>query len=133
MEKFVFTSQLLQKICAFNESESGFFEKKLEDMVSGQFNEFTGEAVVNETFIRGSSNSSKSMVGIDASQLYSYYKCPATPAGLFTKWELVSESGKTNQHQKGRGIPKTWSCPFFRESDRSVNWKVSTRQSHKKN
>ena len=52
------------------ESDKDLLEKIREDMVGGPSIVFTRKAVVDETFIRKSSNLSKSIVGIDASQLY---------------------------------------------------------------
>ena len=56
----------------FTESDTGLFGKIRENMVGGYPIVFTRKAVVDETFIRKSSNLSKSNVGIDASQLYPY-------------------------------------------------------------
>ena len=62
-------------------------EKLREDMVGGPSIVFTRKAVVDETFIRKSSNLCKSYVGIDASQLYPYSMCEPVPTGLCTRWE----------------------------------------------
>ena len=53
---------------------------------------FTRKAVVDETFIRKSSNLCKSIVGVDASQLYSHSMCQPMPTGLYTRWEYDFES-----------------------------------------
>ena len=58
------------KFYPFTESEKDLPEKIREDMVGGPSFVFTRKAVVDETFIRKSSNLCKSIVGIDASQLY---------------------------------------------------------------
>ena len=58
------------KFYPFTESEKDLLEKIREDMVGGPSFVFTRKAVVDETFIRKSSNLCKSIVGIDASQLY---------------------------------------------------------------
>ena len=50
------------------------------------------EAVVDETFKRKSSNLCKSIVGIDASQLYPYSMCQPMPTGLYTRWEYDSKT-----------------------------------------
>ena len=52
------------------ESDKDLFEKIREDMFAGRSIVFTRKAVGDETFIRKSSNSCKSIVGIDASQFY---------------------------------------------------------------
>ena len=43
---------------------------------------FIRKAVVGETFIRNSGNICKSIVGIDASQLYPYSMCQPMPTRL---------------------------------------------------
>ena len=63
-----------------------------EDMVGGPSIVFTRKAVVDETFIRKSSNLCKSFAGIDASQLYPYSMCQPMPTGLYTRWEYDSET-----------------------------------------
>ena len=57
------------------ESDKDLCEKIREDMTGGPSIVFTRKAVVDETFIRDSSNICKSIVGIDASQLYPYSMC----------------------------------------------------------
>ena len=54
-------------------------------MVGGHSIVFTREAVLDETFIGKSSNLCKLIVGIDASQLYSYSMCQTMPTGLYTQ------------------------------------------------
>ena len=63
------------KFHPFTESDKDLLEKIREDMVGGPYIVFTLKAVVEETLIRKSSNSCKSIVGIDASQLYPYSMC----------------------------------------------------------
>ena len=67
-------------------------EKIREDMVGGPSIVFTRKAVVDETFIRKSSNLCKSVVGIDASQPYAYSMCQPMPTGLYTRWQYDSET-----------------------------------------
>ena len=57
------------KFYPFTESDKVLLEKIREDMVGGPSIVFTRKAVVDETFIRKSSNLCKSIVGIAASQL----------------------------------------------------------------
>ena len=57
------------KFYPFTESDKNLLEKILEDMVGGPSIVFNRKAVVDETFIRKSSNLCKSIVGIDASQV----------------------------------------------------------------
>ena len=69
----------------FTESDKDFLEKIREDMVGGPSIAFTRKTVVDETFIRKSSNLFKSIVGIEASQLYPYSMCQPMPTGLYTR------------------------------------------------
>ena len=55
---------------------------------------FTRKAVVDETFIRKSTNLCKSIVGIDASQLYPYSMCQLMPTGLYTRWDFDSKMSR---------------------------------------
>ena len=60
------------KFHPFGESDKDLLEKIRGDMVGGPLIVFTRKAVVDETFIRKSSNLCKSLVGIDADQIYPY-------------------------------------------------------------
>ena len=80
------------KFYPFTESDKDLLEKIREDMVGGPFIVFTCKAVVDETFIRKSSNLCKTIVGIDASQIYSYSMCQPMPTGLYMRWEYDSET-----------------------------------------
>ena len=82
------------KFYPFTESDKDLLEKIHEDMVGGPSIVFTRKAVVDETFIRKSTNLCKSIVGIDASQLYPYSMCQPMPTGLYTRWNYDSESQK---------------------------------------
>ena len=78
----------------FTEEEKDFLEKIQEDVVGGPSIVFTRKAVVDETFIRKSANICKSIVGIDASQLYPYSMRQHMPTGLYTRWDLDSEKSR---------------------------------------
>ena len=60
------------KFYPFTESDKDLLKKICEDKVSGPSIIFTQKAVVDETFIRKSTSLCKSIVSIDASQLYSF-------------------------------------------------------------
>ena len=70
------------KFYPFTEVDKDLLEKVREDVVGGPSIVFTRKAVVDETFIRKSTNLRKSIVGIDASQLYPYSMCQPKPTGL---------------------------------------------------
>ena len=68
-------------------------------MAGGPSIVFTRKAVVDETFIRKSSNRCKSIVGIDASQLYPYSMCQPMPTWSYTRWEYDSETKRLTARQ----------------------------------
>ena len=82
------------KFYPFTETDKDLLQKIREDMVGGPSIVFTRKAVVDETFIRDSGNVCKSIVGIDASQLYPYSMCQPMPTGLYTRWEYDTESDR---------------------------------------
>ena len=65
-------------------------------MTGGPSIVFTRKAVVDKIFVRDSSNVCKSIVGIDASELYPYSMCQDMPTGLYTRWEFVFDTQKVN-------------------------------------
>ena len=82
------------KFYPFMEGDKDLLENNREDFVGGPSIGFTRKAVADETFIRTSRNLSKSIVGVDASQLYSYSMCQPTPTGLYTRWDFDSETSR---------------------------------------
>ena len=70
----------------FTKRDKDLLEKIRKDVVGGPSIFFTRKAVVDETFIRKSTNICKSKVGIDASHLYPYSMCQPMPTGLYTRW-----------------------------------------------
>ena len=93
------------KFCPFTEGDKDLLEKIREDVVGGPSIVFTRKAVVDETFIRKSANICKSIVGIDASQLYPHSMCQLMPTGLYTRWDMDSETSRFTPRQN-----KTLSC-----------------------
>ena len=73
------------KFYPFFSNDSDLLEKIREDLTGGSSIVFTRKAVANETFIQKSNNLCKSIVGIDASQLYPYSMCQNMPTGLYTR------------------------------------------------
>ena len=82
------------KFYPFTETDKDLLQKIREDMVGGPSIVFTRKAVVDETFIRNSGNICKSIVGIDANQLYPYSMCQPMPTGLYTRREFDTESNR---------------------------------------
>ena len=82
------------KFYPFTEGDKDLLEKIREDVVGGPSIVFTRKAVVDETFNRKSTNICKSFVGIDASQLCPYSVCQPMPTGLYTHWDIDSETSR---------------------------------------
>ena len=82
------------KIYPLTEIDKHLSENIREHVVGGSSIVFTRKAVVDETFIRKSANICKSIVGIDSSQIYCYSICQPMPTSLYTRWNLVSETGR---------------------------------------
>ena len=109
------------KFYPFTEPDKDLLEKIREDMVGGPSNVFTRKAVVDETFIRKSSNLCKSIVGLDASQLYPYSMCQPMPTGLYTRWQYNSETKRfTARQDKSRSF-ENMVVVFSTESTRLQN------------
>ena len=79
------------KFYPFPEGDKDLLQRIREDMIGGPSILFTRKALVGQTRICSSSNICKSIVGIDASQLYPYAICQPMPTGLYTRWEFNAE------------------------------------------
>ena len=82
------------KFYPFTEADEDLLDKNREDVVGGPSIVFTCRAFVDETFIRKSTDLCKSIVGIDASQIYLYSMCQSMPTCLYTRWEFGSETSR---------------------------------------
>ena len=97
------------------EAEKDLLQKIREDFVGGPSIIFTRKAVVDETFIRKSTNICISIVGIDASQLYPYSMCQQMPTGLYTRWDIDSETSRfTPRQNKTRSFENVVMSDFQR-------------------
>ena len=112
------------KFYPFTESEKDLLEKKREDMVGGTFIFFTRKAVVDETFIRKSSNLCKSVVGFDGSQLYNtqcvnqcLLDCIRDASTILKP--IDSQLVKTNPAPL-----RIWLCRIFNKVDQSAKLRV---------
>ena len=85
-------------------------------MAGGPSIVFTRKAVVDETFTRNSSNLCKSIVGIDASQLYPYSMCQPMPTGLYTSWEYDSETKRFTARQNKSRSFENMVLSYFQQS-----------------
>ena len=100
------------KLYPFTEADKDLLEKTREEIVGGPSIVLTRKAVVDETFIRKSTNLCKSIVGIDTRQLYAYSMCQRMPTGLFTPWDFNSETSgfKTRQNKTRSYESMVMSC-----------------------
>ena len=120
------------KFYPFTEGDKDLLEKIREIVVGGPSIVFTRKAVVDETFIRKSANICKSIVGIDASQLYPYSMCqPCLPVficiGIWTQKRVDSHLDKTS-----RAALRIWSCPISKEQSQNVKLKASLQQADRR-
>ena len=93
------------KFYPFTEIDKGLLKKNRKDVVGGPSIVFTRKAVVDETFIPKSTNICISIVGIDANQLYPYSLCQPMPTGLYSRWDIDSETSRfTPRQNKSRSF-----------------------------
>ena len=120
------------KFYPFTDTDKDLLQKIREDMVGGTSIVFTRNAVVDETFIRNSGFICKSIVGIDASQLYPYSMCQPMPTGLYTRWERDTESYRFKPQQNKSRTLRTWLCHISKDKDLTVKLRISTPQELRK-
>ena len=82
------------KFDSFSEEDNDLVEEFREDDIGGPSFVFTRKAIADETFIRKPTNFCKFFAGSNASQLNSYSMCQPMPTGIYTRWDLDSESGR---------------------------------------
>ena len=87
------------KFYPLTETDKDLLQKIREDMVGGPSIVFTRKTVVDETFIRKAGKICEYIVGIDASQLYTYSMWQPMPSGLYTRWEYDAESNRFKPQQ----------------------------------
>ena len=104
------------KFYPFTESDVDLPEKIREDFVGGPSIVFTRKAVVDETFMRKSSNLCKSIVGIKASRLYPYSMCQSMSTGLYTRWEYDSGTKRFTAHQNKSRSFENMVLSYFQKS-----------------
>ena len=100
----------------FNETDKDLLQKIRKYMVGGLSIVFTRKAVVDETLIRNSRNFCKSIVRINANQLYPYSMCQPMPTGVYTRLEYDTESNrKKPQQNKSRNFENMVMSYFQRQ------------------
>ena len=85
-------------------------------LVGGPSIVFTRKAVVDEIFIRKSSKFCKSIIGIDASQLYPYSMCQPMPTGLYTRWKHDPETERLTARQNNSRSFENMVLSHFQQS-----------------
>ena len=115
-----------EKFYPFCENDRDLCEKTREDKTGRPSIVFTRKTVVDETFIRYSSNFCKSIVGIDASQLYPYSMCQDMPTRLYTRWELIPICKKSRLDITDLAFLRTWSCLTAKKPDQNAELRAST-------
>ena len=90
------------------EADKDLHEKIRSEMTGGPSIVFTRKAIVDKTFIRRSNNICKTIVGIDASQLYPFSMCQAMPTGLYTRCEFDSDLQSSKLVKTKSGSLRTW-------------------------
>ena len=116
----------------FTEREKDLLEKTREDVVGGPSIVFTREAVVEETFIRSSTNICKSNVGIDVSQPYPYSITNPCPP-VFERVGISIHKPVYSHLDKTRPVAlKIRSWLIFNVQDLIVKLRASKQQADRK-
>ena len=100
----------------FTKPYNDLLENFRDDVVGGPSIVFTRKVVVDETFIPKSTNICKSIVGIDASQLYPYSMCQPMPTGLLTRWDMNSETSIFTPRQNKTGSFENMVMSYFQRT-----------------
>ena len=69
-------------------------EKFRENIIGDSPIVFPRKAFVDDTYIQKLENICKSIVGIDASQLYPYSMCQPMPTGLCKRWDIDQKTSR---------------------------------------
>ena len=104
------------KFYPFTEGDEDLLDKIREDVVGGPYIVFTRKAFVDGTFIRKSANICKSTVGIDDSQPYPYSMCQLMTTGLYTRWDLDSETRRFRPRQNKTRSFENMVMSFFQRT-----------------
>ena len=109
------------KFYPFPEEDKDLLEKIREDKVGGPSIVSTRKAVEGQRRIRSSSNTCKSIVGIDASQLYPYAMCQSMPTGLYKVWEFNVDLQRFKPRSNKIRSFENMVMAFFKNSRREFN------------
>ena len=122
------------KFFPFSETDKDLLHKTREDMVGCPSTVFTRKAVFDETFNRNSKNISKTIDGIDASQLYLHTISQPLPTVLYTRWAYDTESNRYKPQQNKWRIFEYVFMSFFQRQrhDCEIDSFYTTRTQKKK-
>ena len=116
------------KFYPFAEGDKDFLRKNSRRFCWWSICRFYTQSSCWWTFVRKSSDICKSFVGIHASQLYHSSMCQPMPTGLYTRWDLDSETGRFTLDRTRPAASKIWSCPISNEQYQNVKLKASLQQ-----
>ena len=86
---------------------------------------FSRKIVVDESFIRKSTNLCESIVGIDASQLYTYSMRQPMPTGLYARWNYDTESQKFMPRQNETRPFENMVLSYFQQTRPEFNIEIN--------
>ena len=112
------------KFYPFFQGDRDLCEKIREGMTLRPSIVFTPKAVVDQSYIRNSSNVCNTIVGIDARQLYSFSICQEMPTGFYTRWGYESENDRSRLERTKTESLRLWLCLFIKNKDRTVKLRV---------
>ena len=117
------------KFFPFNETDKIYDDYIRSWLTGGPSIIFTRYAKVGETRIRNSNNVCRSIVGIDASQLYPFSMTKDMPTGVYTKWEMKTETGKFHPRRNQKNFLECVVLEFLQI--KYPNCKLRTQFNHK--
>ena len=122
------------KLYPFTEGDKDLLEIIREDVAGRPSIAFTRKAVVDKFFFRKSANICKSIVGIHASQLFSYSMCQPMPTGLYTRWDFDSEKIRFTIRQNKAHSFKNMVMSYFQRTrpEREIENLFTTARQTKK-
>ena len=129
--KFAYNKSTDLKFYPFTEGDKDLLEKN-RDVVGGPSIVFSRKAVVDKICIRKSANICKSIVGIDASQLYSYSMCQPMPTGLYTRWDFHSETSTFTPRQNKTRSSENMVMSYFQRTRPEFEIKASLQQADRR-
>ena len=120
------------KFHPFVEADKDLHDKIREDMTGGPSIVFIRKSVVDQTYIRNTENICKSIVGIDASQLYPFSMCQEMPTGITLDGSLIQTLRSLKLGKINRGNLRTCLCHTYNPSVLTALLKATTQLELKK-